>query len=72
MDEYFAGCWSQADTDNPGIVMSYTGYIIRYDGCPIGWYSHLGTEVDLSMAEAEYIALFQALIKVIPLMNLVK
>ena len=31
----FAGCWSQADADDPDNVMSCTGYIIRYAGCTI-------------------------------------
>ena len=51
--------------------MSHTGYIIRYAGCPIGWCSKFQTDISLSMAEAEYIALSQALRTVITLMTLV-
>ena len=68
----FAGCWSQADADDPDNVMSCTGYIIRYAGCTIVWCSKLQTEISLITAEAEYIALSQALRTVIPLMNLVE
>ena len=68
----FSGCWSQADTYNPENVMSCTGYIIRYAGCPIVWCSKLQTEIDLSTSEAEYIALSHSLITIIPLMALVE
>ena len=43
VDSYFAGCWSQADADDPDNVMSLTGYIIRYASCPIGWCSKFQT-----------------------------
>ena len=43
VDANFAGGWTQADTDNPYNVMSRTGYMIRYAGCPIGWCSKLQT-----------------------------
>ena len=52
--------------------MSRTGFVIRYAGCPIGWCSKLQTEIALSTAEAEYIALSQALREVIPLMTLLQ
>jgi hypothetical protein len=41
--------------------MSHTGYVIMYANCPIFWASKLQTEIALSTAEAEYIALSQAL-----------
>ena len=72
VDADFSGCWSQADADNPDNVMSRTGYIIRYDGCPIGWFSKLQTEISLITAEAEYIALSPALRTFIPFMTLVE
>jgi len=70
VDADFAGGWSQADADNADNVMSRTGYVIMYAGCPILWGSKLQTEIALSTAEAEYIALSQAMRQVIPLMNL--
>ncbi len=72
VDADFAGGWSQADAANPDNVMSRTGYVLRYAGCPIGWCSKLQTEIALSTAEAEYIALSQALREVIPLMTLIE
>lgn len=69
VDADFAGGWSQADAENPENVMSRTGYVIMYAGCPVLWCSKLQTEIALSTAEAEYIALSQAMREVIPLMN---
>ena len=43
-----------------------------YTGCPIHFVSKLQTEIAISTAEAEYIALSQALREVIPLMNLME
>ena len=71
VDADFAGGWSQADSDDADNVMSRTGYVIMYAGCPIMWSSKLQTEIALSTAEAEYIALSQAMRQVIPLMNLI-
>ena len=49
--------------------MSRTGYVIAYAGCTINIVFKLKTEISLSTAEAEYIALSQALREVITLMN---
>ena len=43
-----------------------------YAGCPLVWASKLQTEVALSTAESEYIALSTALREVIPAMNLMR
>eukprot|EP00956_Cyclotella_meneghiniana_P030674 scaffold78001_cov41-Cyclotella_meneghiniana.AAC.5 len=73
VDADFAGGWTQADADNAEQVMSRTGFVIRYAGCPIGWSSKLQSEIALSTAEAEYIiALSQALREVIPMMTLLQ
>ena len=72
VDADFAGCWSKdelADADN---VMSRTGYVIMYAGCPIIWCSKYQTKIALSTVEAEYLALSQALREVIPLMQLLR
>ncbi len=61
IDADFAGGWSQADAENANNVLSCTGYILMYAHCPILWVSCLQTEIALSTAEAEYIALFQSL-----------
>ena len=70
VDASFAGEWNKAWSEEPSSVMSRTGYIILYAGCPIIWCSKLQTEIALSTTESEYIALSQSLRDVIPLMNL--
>jgi hypothetical protein len=70
----FAGGWhwhtsTSADTDN---VVSCTGYVITYANGPICRASCLQTEIALSTAGAEYIAMPSTLREVIPLMPLMK
>ena len=72
VDADFAGGWNKSDAEDPVSVMSCTGYVIRYMGCPILWKSLLQTECALSTAEAEYIALLQAMRDVIPLTSLIE
>ena len=72
VDADFAGGWSQVDADNADNILSQTGYIIMYANCPILWVSRLQTEIALSTAEAEYIALSQSLRDVISLITLLK
>ena len=67
VDADFSGGWTQANADNAENVMSRTGYSIMYAVCPIHFVSKLQTDIALSTAEAEYIALSQALREVIPL-----
>ena len=70
VDADFAGSWNANDAQNPENVLSRTGFVIMYAGCPIHWMSKLQTEIALSTTEAEYIALSQALRDVIPMMAL--
>jgi hypothetical protein len=72
VDADFSGSWDKADTDNPENVLSRTGYFIFYCGCPVLWCSKLQTEIALSTAEAEYIALSQATREILPFINLLK
>ena len=72
VDADFAGGWNQADSNNAEAVMSRTGYVIMYAGCPLLWCSKLQTEIALSTTEAEYIALSQAMREVLPMMTLLK
>ncbi len=72
VDADFAGGWSQANSDNAENVLSHTGYIITYTGCPIHLVSRLQTEIALSTAKAEYIALSQSLRDVLPLISLLE
>jgi len=53
-------------------LFSRTGFVIKYANCPIYWKSKLQTELALSTAEAEYIALSMALREVIPLMRMME
>ena len=52
--------------------MPHTEYIIMYSGCFIVWCGRLQTRITLSTAEAEYIALSQALRTFITLMTLIE
>ena len=72
VDADFAGGWSCADSDNADNVLSRTGFTICYANCPIIWCSKLQTEIALSTAEAEYIAMSHALRDTIPIQNLIK
>ena len=72
VDADFAGGWDPEHAGDVDTVYSRTGYVIRYAGCPVLWCSRLQTEIALSTAEAEYIAMSQALRETIPLMNLMK
>ncbi len=72
VDADFAGGWSLGDVHNPKVVLSRTGYVIMYAGCPITWSSKLQTEIALSTTEAEYIALSQAMRETLPFLNLMQ
>ena len=41
VDADFAGGWSSGDCTNPEMVLSRTGFLISYAGCPIFWKSKL-------------------------------
>ena len=69
VDADFAGGWDQTDPYDASNLMSRSGFIIKYADCPIYWSSKLQTEIALSTAEAEYIALSSSLREVIPLMT---
>ena len=72
VDADFAGGWNKADAIDAGAVLSRTGYVLTYAGCPLTWCSKLQSEIALSTTEAEYIALSQALREVIPLITLLE
>ena len=57
VDAGFAGGWAIGEHSNPEDVLSCTGFVISYAGCPIYWCSKLHTEICLSTTEAEYVAL---------------
>jgi len=70
VDADWAGNWHDDYANDDASVLSRTGYIITYAGCPIIWSSKMQTLIALSTTEAEYIALSSALRKVITLMNI--
>ncbi len=70
VDANFAGGWDPEDAENADSVYSHAGFVICYAGCPMFWQSKLQTEIALSTAEAEYIALWQALMETLPMTNL--
>ena len=51
----FPGTYTTETCEHPNSVKSRTGYVIKYAGCPITWFSRLQTEIALSATEAEYI-----------------
>ena len=72
VDASFAGDWNKTWSEDPTSVLSRTGYLFTYAGCPITWLSKLQTEISLSTTESEYIALSHSLREAIPLMTLLK
>ena len=72
VDADFAGGWKDGDHSAPESVLSRTGYVIMYAGCPITWGSRMQTDIALSTTESEYIALSTALSEVIPVIQLMK
>ena len=72
LDADFAGGWKDGDHSSPESVLSRTGFVIFFAGCPITWGSKLQTEIALSTTESEYIALSTAMREVIPFMGLLK
>lgn len=72
VDADFAGGWKDGDHSFPEAVLSRTGFVIMFAGCPITWSSKLQTEIALSTTESEYIALSTAMREVIPFLNLMK
>jgi hypothetical protein len=70
VDADWAGNWHSDYANNDASVLSRTGYVITYAGCPILWSSNMKTLIALSTTEAKYIALSSALREVITLINL--
>ena len=70
VDSDFAGLWNYKNDQSPLCVKSRTGYVLSLGGCPIQWSSKLQSKISLSTIEAEYIALSQAMRKLIPLRQL--
>jgi len=67
VDSNFAGMWHKEHSHLRNNVLSRTGYVIFFVGCPVTWVSKLQTEITLSTAESEYIALSTATQDLLPL-----
>ena len=57
----FAGNYTSKTCENPNSFKFRTGFVIKYAGCPITWFSCLQTEIVLSTTEADYIVLSTAI-----------
>ena len=53
VDADFAGNWRPEDAEDRTSLLSRTGFVIFFWGCPITWVSKLQTEVALSTTEAK-------------------
>ena len=71
VDADFAGNWRKEDAEDRNSLLSRTGFVIFFCGCPITWVSKLQTEVALSITEAEYIALSHSMRELISFRSLV-
>jgi hypothetical protein len=67
VDADFSGRWHKEYSHLRDSVLSRTGYIVTFCGCPITWASKLQSEIALSTTESEYIALSTATRDLIPL-----
>ncbi len=67
VDADFAGTWHKEFVQLRECVLSRTGFIITFCGCPIQCGSKLQSEIALSTTEAEYIALSTAIRELLPL-----
>lgn len=72
VDADFAGMWHQEHSALRENVLSRTGYVITYCGCPIHWVSKLQNEIALSTTESEYIALSMATRDLLPLWHILQ
>ena len=72
VDADFAGGCKDGNHDIPESVLSRTGFVITYSGCPITLGRKLQTEIALSTTESNYIALSSAMREVIPFLGLMK
>ena len=72
VDADFAGMWDLDNAPDTDTVYSCTVFTISYAERPVFWQSKHQTDIALSTAEAEYIAMSQVLRETIPLNTLMK
>ena len=63
----FAGAYCHQTLHLASSVLSRTGYVLTFSGCPISWVSKMQTKIVLSTTKAEYIALSQSMGDLIPI-----
>jgi hypothetical protein len=72
VDADFAGMWHKEYAALRSNVLSRTGFVITFCGCPITWCSKLQTEIALSTTESESIALSTATRELLPLRRILE
>jgi len=72
VDADFAGRWHCEFSELRDSVLSRSGYVISFCGCPVVWASKLQTEIALSTTESEYIALSTATCDLLPLWRILQ
>jgi hypothetical protein len=72
VDADFAGGWDPTQAEDADNVYLHTGFVIYYARCHVYWQSKFLTEIAVSTAEAEYIAMSAALRETIPLATLIR
>jgi hypothetical protein len=72
VDADFAGRWHKEYSHLRDSVLSCTGSVVTFCGCPITWASKLQSEIALSTMESEYIALSTAARDLIPLQRVLQ
>jgi hypothetical protein len=72
VDTSFTGMWHKEYAELRENVLSRTGFVITFCGCPITWCSKLQTEIALSTTESEYIALSTATRHLLPLRRILE
>ena len=60
-DDDFTVDHNKKDSNDPGSVWSWTGFVITFGSVPILWKSKVQTEITLSTMESEHIALSTAM-----------
>jgi hypothetical protein len=72
VDADFAGMWHKEYAELRENVLSRSGFVITFCGCPITWCSKLQTEIALSTTESEYIALSTATRHLLPIRRILE
>jgi hypothetical protein len=72
VDADFAGRWHKEFSQLRENVLSRTGYVVTFCGCPISWASKLKSKIALSTTESEYIALSAATRELLPLRRILQ